>query len=130
MLKRAIEPLKDAGIKIIWHCDGNIMPILDRLIDVGIDGLQGFQEECGVDFAKLAQMRSKSGDKLILLGSISVTITLPFGTVEDVKRDVERCIEIAAPGGGFVLAPTSTVGPDIPVENIFAMYEYGKKVKV
>jgi len=128
-LERAIEPLKNAGIKIIWHCDGNIMPILERLIAVGIDGFQGFQEESGVDFAKLANMKARSGKKLILFGSISVTRTLPFGTVEDVKRDVERCIDIAAPGGGYVLTPTSTVGPDVPTENIFAMYEHGRTYK-
>lgn len=126
-LKRAIEPLKNAGIKIIWHCDGNIMPILDRLIDAGMDGFQGFQEEAGVDFAKLAETKTKSGDPPILLGSISVTTTLPFGTIEDVKMDVERCINIAAPRGGLVLAPTSTVAPGVPTENIFAMYEHGKE---
>ncbi|MFB0522925.1 MAG: uroporphyrinogen decarboxylase family protein [Candidatus Bathyarchaeia archaeon] len=125
-LKRAIEPLRNAGIKTIWHCDGDMMPIIGRLIDVGIDGFQGFQEEYGVDLDKIVNMKTKSGDKPIIFGSVSVTSTLPFGTVEDVKRSVERCINIAAPGAGFVLAPTSTVGPDIPVENIFAMYEHGK----
>ncbi|MEM2906018.1 MAG: uroporphyrinogen decarboxylase family protein [Candidatus Bathyarchaeia archaeon] len=128
-LERAIQPLRNAGVKTIWHCDGNITPILERLIDVGIDGLQGFQEESGVDFAKLAEMKARSGRKLLLFGSISVTTTLPFGTVEDVKRDVERCIDLAAAGGGYVLAPTSTVGPDVPAENIFAMYQHGRVYK-
>lgn len=125
-LKRAVTPLKDAGIKIIWHCDGNIMPIVKNLLDAGIDGFQGFQEECGVDLVQLAKLKTKSGGKPILFGSVSVTSTLPLGTVEDVKRSVEKSIDVCAHGGGFVLAPTSTVGPDVPVENIFTMYEHGK----
>ena len=51
-LRRAVQPLIDNDIRIIWHCDGNIMPILDHLIDLGVSGLQGFQEEAGVPFER------------------------------------------------------------------------------
>ncbi len=44
-LERSIQPLKEHGVRIIWHSDGNIMPILKDLLDCGIDGLQGFQSE-------------------------------------------------------------------------------------
>jgi hypothetical protein len=124
-LKHSIEPLLDAGIKIVWHCDGNIMPILDILLDCGMEGFQGFQEEAGVELEKMAALRTRSGSKPILWGSVSVTTTLPHGTTEDVRRAVERCIDILAPGGGFALAPTSSVCPEVPVENIFTLYEHG-----
>ena len=127
-LKRAIEPLKDAGIKIIQHFDGNGALIVDRLIDIGIDGFQGFYEdaEAGVDLlARLSLMRAKSGEKLLLIGSISTTTTLPFGTVEDVKKDVERCIQIAEErGGGLLLNASSSIGPEVPKENLYAMFEH------
>ena len=65
----------------------------------------------------------KSGEKPILWGSISVTTTLPFGTPDDVRKDVVRCVREADDGSGFSLAPSSSVGPEVPVENIFAMCE-------
>jgi len=132
-LRRAIQPLKDAGAKIIWHSDGNILPILRDLLDCGIDGFQGFQGETDRRLGELAAMKSRSGRKLILWGSISVSSTLPFGSKNDVKREVERCIDAAAEGGGFFLSPSSSVGPDVPDENILTMYrhavEYGTKAR-
>lgn len=126
-LARAVQPLHDAGIKIVWHSDGNILPILDQLIQVvGVSGFQGFQEETGCTLEKIAARRTRDGEKLILWGSISVTTTLPFGTMEDVRRDVERCFRVAAPGGGFGLAPTSSILPETPLANIMAMYQHGQ----
>jgi hypothetical protein len=58
---------------------------------------------------------------------VSVTTTLPFGSTDDVKRDVERCFRLAAPGGGFGLASTSSILPETPDENILALYQYGKE---
>jgi hypothetical protein len=134
-VKYAFEPLKRAGVKIIWHSDGYITPILNNLIDAGVDGFQGFQEKYGVDFGALTQMKAKSGDPLLLIGSVQVSTTLRFGTVEAVKKDVERCINLAVEGrggGGYVLGTDTNIGPDVPPENIFAMYkhgeDYGRKV--
>jgi GNAT superfamily N-acetyltransferase len=127
-LARAVEPLHEAGIKVIWHSDGDIRSILDRLIDdVGVAGFQGFQEETGCTLETVAAKRNRDGGKLILWGSLSVTTTLPYGTEEDVRRSVERSFRIAAPGGGFVLASTSSILPETPLTNIIAMFEHGQK---
>ncbi|MBM3499439.1 MAG: hypothetical protein FJX74_12295 [Armatimonadetes bacterium] len=129
-LAYALEPLNAAGIRKVWHSDGNINPVLDRLVECGIDGFQGLQEDRWlppqqiVPLGKLARMRAKTGDKLILFGSLSVRDVLPHGTPDDVRRDVERCIDAAAAGGGYFLAPTSTLGPDVPIPNIDAMVEH------
>ena len=130
-LAHAVEPLHEAGIGIIWHSDGNILPILDQLINVvGVAGFQGFQEETGCTLERVAARRTRDGGKLILWGSLSVTTTLPFGTVDDVKQDVERCFKVAAPGGGFALAPTSSILPETPLANIRAIYETVKEYGV
>lgn len=127
-LQRAIQPLVDAGIRIIWHCDGNVLPILDRLLAMGIRGFQGFQErEANVPLEEVAQRRTRDGEKLIIFGSISVVHTLPFGTAEDVRAEVERCFRVAGPGGGFCLAPSSSILPETPMENIRALFEYGRE---
>jgi len=124
---RAVEPLHEAGIGIIWHSDGNILPVLDQLINVvGVAGFQGFQEETGCTLERIAARKTRDGEKLILWGSLSVTTTLPFGTVDDVKKDIERCFKVAAPGGGFGLASTSSILPETPLENIMAIYNHGQ----
>ncbi len=129
-VKRAFEPLKKAGVKIIWHSDGYITPILNSLINTGVDGFQGFQEKYGVDFAALTRMKAKDGRPLLLIGSIQVSTTLVFGTVETVKKDVERCIDLAVEGReggrGYILGTDTNIGPDVPPENIFTMYEHGQ----
>jgi len=72
-------------------------------------------------------MRAISGKKLILWVSVSVTTTLPYGTVDDVKKDVKRCIEVVGKNrGGFFLASSSSIGPEVPLEKMLAMYKYGK----
>ena len=125
-LRRAVQPLIENDVRMIWHCDGNILPILDDLIDLGVSGFQGFQEETGVTLEKMVKVRTKWGKKPILWGSVSVTTTLPWGTVDDVKRDVERCFDLAAPGGGFGLASTSSILPETPIENVLALFDHGR----
>ena len=126
-LAHAVQPLHDAGIGIIWHSDGNILPVIDQLLNlVGVAGFQGFQEETGCTLEKIAEKRTRDNEKLILWGSLSVTTTLPFGTVEDVKKDIERCFRVAAPGGGFGLASTSSILPETPLDNIITIFQYGQ----
>ena len=127
-LEYAVQPLVDAGIDIVWHCDGNVLPIVERLISIGITGFQGFQErEARIPLEKMTEFRRKDGGKLIFFGSISVVHTFPHGSPEDVKIEIERCFQAAAPGGGFCLAPSSSILPETPIENISTFFEYGRE---
>lgn len=127
-LRHALEPLVEGGVEIVWHCDGNVLPIVPRLIDMGITGFQGFQErEASIPAEKMATFRRRDGGKLIFFGSVSVVHTFPFGTVQDVRAEVERCYRVMGPGGGFCLAPSSSVLPETPLENIVTFMEYGKE---
>lgn len=127
-LRHAIEPLTDAGIEIIWHCDGNVLPIAPRLISCGIAGFQGFQErEARIPLEEMAALRRADGGKLIFFGSVSVVHTFPFAAEAEMKREIERCFRVAAPGGGFCLAPTSSVLPETPMENIDTFLNYGRE---
>ncbi len=123
-LKYAIEPLIDAGIGIIWHCDGNILPILDDLLDLGIMGLQGFEEEHGPRWEDMCALTDPEGEPLSVWGCVSVTTTLPHGTPEDVRAAVERSFEVAGRGRGHVLSSTSSILPETPMENIDALFEH------
>jgi hypothetical protein len=101
------------------------MPILDQLIDLGVSGLQGFQEEAGVPYERVVDVKTRWGRPLIVWGCVSVTTTLPFGTVEDVRAAVRRSFTLAGPGRGFALASTSSIMPEVPDQNIDALYRYG-----
>lgn len=125
-LRRALSPLREAGITIIWHSDGYITPIAASLLSAGVDGFQGLQEqiETRVAIADLDALRTGSGHRPVFVGSVSSTATLPFGTARDVRSEVTRWREFAAArGGGVLLNFSSSLGPEVPKENIFAFYE-------
>jgi len=121
-LKRAIEPMAEAGIHWMWHSDGNIIPILDDLLDCGIDGFQGFEEDKGMDLHELLGRTCANGKPPFICGSISVTTTM-YETPEAVLRDIERMQRIHDIRGGVILGSSSTIMDDTPVENILAFYD-------
>ena len=122
---RAIEPLQRNDFRLIWHSDGNVLPLVDTIIDLGFAGFQGFQEELGVHIADLIKKPPKNAGRLLFFGSISVTSTLPWGTVRDVRNAVEHSIEVTD-GKGLFIQAANTINPEVPLENIRAMYEWPK----
>ena len=123
----AMAPLVENGIGIIWHCDGDINPIIDDILDLGVIGLQGFEEEHGVKYDEIAKLKDRAGRPIGVWGCVSVTSTLPHGTSDDVRRSVERSFALAGPGRGFVLSSTSSVMPEVPHENIEMLFTHGRK---
>lgn len=126
-LQWAVAPLVENGIGIIWHCDGNINPILDDILALGVIGLQGFEEEHGVRYDQMVKLTDRAGRPLSVWGCVSVTTTLPQGTAADVRAAVERSFRLAGGGRGFVLASTSSVMPEVPHENIDALFQHGRE---
>lgn len=124
-LKFCLQPLVDSDIGIIWHCDGDINPILDDIMALGVVGLQGFEEEHGVDLAKIVGLQDAKGRPISVWGCVSVVTTLPHGTPDDVRRSVERSFSLAGRNRGFVLSSTSSIMPEVPHENIDALFEHG-----
>ena len=123
-LKWAVEPLVEGKVGVIWHCDGDIRPILPQIMDLGVIGLQGFEEEHGVDYAEIVKLRDRQGKPIAVWGCVSVTSTFPYGTPEDVKRAIERSFELAGPGRGHIIAPTSSILPGTPDENAEVFFKY------
>lgn len=126
-LKWAMQPLIENGIGVIWHCDGNIGPIVNDILDLGVIGLQGFEEEHGVKYDEIVKLRDQTGRPISVWGCVSVVTTLPHESVEDVKDSVERSFRLAGKGRGFVLSSTSSVMPEVPHENIDALFKYGRE---
>jgi uroporphyrinogen decarboxylase len=129
-VKRSLAPQKEIGVTVIWHADGNIMPIVPYLLDAGIDGFQGLQEtiETKIDVTQLRSMITRAGKPPIIVGSVSSVTTMPFGSPEDVRADVTRCRNLAhARGGGWLLNFSSSLGPEVPEANIHAFFAAAKE---
>lgn len=116
---KVIAPLKAAGIKAIWHSDGNIMPVLDEAVACGLDGINPLDPSAGMD---LGAIRRKY-PRLILVGNVGVDHVLRFGTPEAVRRDVRRCLEQAGPTGHLLQCGDGQVMPDCPLENVLAYFD-------
>jgi len=107
------------GLKIAYHSDGNIEPIIPDLVEIGLDVLNPVQPAC-MDPAKLKKLY---GDRLSFWGSIDEQYTLPFGTPDEVRNEVLTRLRTIGRGGGLVIGPTHHVQLDTPMENFRAMHE-------
>ncbi len=130
---RSIKPLLDAGIRLIWHCDGNLMEMVPRLLECGLGGFQGFQYEDGMDYEKICRMKTRDGGDLFIIAGVSVTRTLSHGKPADVRREMDWLVE-HGPKVGLMLGCSSSIAPGMPLENIrtlidgFAHYrKHGRK---
>lgn len=119
---------KHTSAFIHFHCCGSIYKLLPDLIDIGVDVIHPVQVAAkDMDSSKLA---ADFGDRLSFWGGIDTQFVLPKGSTDDVKTEVRRRIRDFAPGGGYILGAVHNIQPDVPLENILAMYEaareYGK----
>jgi uroporphyrinogen decarboxylase len=119
---RCLEPLLRAGVRLIWHCDGNLMAMVPRLLEVGLHGFQGFQYEDGMDYARICRMKTREGAGLIVMGGVSVTRTLPYGTPDGVRRELRWLVE-NGPATGLFLGASSSITPGVPWRNVQTLVE-------
>jgi uroporphyrinogen decarboxylase len=109
------------GLKVMQHSCGSVAAFLPDLIECGLNIIEPVQvRACGMDPKRLV---ADFGGKLCFHGSIDTQGTLPFGTPDAVRREVIERIETFRPYGGFTIAPTQHLLPEIPTANIVAMYE-------
>ena len=109
------------GAKVIYHTDGAVMEAVPGLIDMGINVLQALQFDADGMDARL--LKETYGDRLCFQGGVSVQKTLPFGSPDSVRAEVEERIEVLGKNGGYILGPSHAIQAGTPVENIFAMFE-------
>lgn len=117
-LKKVISAVKaiNPDVIVFYHSCGFVTPMIPHLIDAGIDVLNPVQPEC-MDFKDIYE---KFGDRLSFHGTIGTQTTMPFGTPDDVRREVFKNLEIAGDKGGLFVAPTHILEPEVPLENLIA----------
>ncbi len=111
-----------ADVKVKLHCCGGVRPLLDDLIESGLDAINPVQISCeGMDPREL---KSDFGDRLTFWGGGCDThAVLSFGTPDEVRRHVKEQVSILSPGGGFVFQQVHNVLANVPPENVIAMLE-------
>ena len=113
---------ENTRMKVFMHNDGAIFDFIPTLIEMGVDALNPVQTTAkGMEAVKLEE---EYGGRIVFWGgACDCQGTLAFGTPEEVAREVEQSIQVFAPGGGYVLAPVHNIQPDVPPENVIALFD-------
>jgi uroporphyrinogen decarboxylase len=127
-MRNLIESVKETNedVFFFFHCDGNIEPIINDLIEIGIEVLNPIQPEC----MDVEYIKKEYGDRLTLHGTMSLQKTFAFGNPDDVIKEAKSRIECCGNESGLILAPSNAFTYDIPVENILAFYNFVKEFKL
>jgi uroporphyrinogen decarboxylase len=110
--------------KIFFHSDGSIYKIIPDLIDIGVDILNPVQplaKDMDSDILK-----KEFGKDLCFQGGIDLQRAM-IGSTKDVELEVKKRINFFAPGGGYVLSSSNNIMSDVPLDNVFKLYESAKK---
>jgi uroporphyrinogen-III decarboxylase len=121
-MKKVVEAWHQHGIKVIYHSDGNLMSVMDDIVDTGVDGINPVEPIAGMDIGIL---RLKY-PRLTLMGGIDCSQLLPYGTLEEVDIAVKKAIDEGHTGGGLLLGSSTEIHPDCKLENILQMWKTAK----
>ncbi|MBI2940846.1 MAG: hypothetical protein HYY04_10455 [Chloroflexi bacterium] len=111
------------GIKVIFHSDGNLWPILEDIVATGIDGINPLEPLSKMDLGGIGARFPN----LALAGGIDASQLLPLGSVEQVKAAVRRAIDLTVDRGGLLLGSSTETHPACRLENMIAMIEEAKE---
>ncbi len=117
-LKRVVQGFKELGLYVIKHTDGNIWPIIDMIIDSGIDCLDPIDPQAGMD---LGEVKAKYGHRVALKGNVDCAHLLSFGTEDEVIEATKTALKMGMPGGGFILSSSNSIHSAVKPENYAAM---------
>jgi uroporphyrinogen decarboxylase len=120
-LQRHFSLAHEYGIKVMFHSCGAVREIIPDLINLGVDILNPLQ--ANAKGMAPDELKKEFGGKLCFHGSLDTQRTLPFGTEEEVRREVRDRVETLSPGGGFILSPAHNFQKNTPLANIIAMYD-------
>jgi len=107
-------------VKIAYHSCGSIASIIPDLVEIGVDILNPVQP-LAYDM-ELAALKLRYGNDLVFYGGIDVQQCIPFGTPDEISRQVKHAIEAAASGGGFIIAPAHIIPAETSPENVLAFF--------
>jgi len=124
-LAKIIEECKKAGMYAIKHSDGNIMPILDQIVDCKPHALHSLDPMAGVD---IKEVKARVGHKVALCGNVHCA-ALQSGTDEEVTASAEYCLTHAKPGGGYIFCTSNLPFRGIPPHRYQMILDVWKRMR-
>lgn len=119
-----IQRAEERGLPTIVHSCGRIYEYLNDLVDLEMTALHALQRTAGMD---LAQVKTRYGDHICLIGNIDSSRTLPYGTPEEIRQEVKDAIQAAAPGFGYILGSDHSLHDGISVEAMQTMFDAARE---
>ena len=108
--------------KVFFHTDGDVFPLIEDFIEIGIDILNPIQTSAG-KMSDLGALKQRFGKNIVFCGAIDTHRVLPHGTPEEVRQEVHRAIQELGPEGGYMVSSVHTIMNDVPPENVLAMVD-------
>lgn len=115
------EQAREHGLMIWFHACGTFREVLPDLVDAGLDVWEPAQVHLAGN--NPVELKREYGKHITFAGGISIQWTLPFGSPEDVRAEVGERIQVLGRGGGYICGPDHTVRPEVPVENVKALFD-------
>ncbi len=126
-LKKWCDMIHSYGAKVFFHTDGAAEPLIQRLIDAGVDILNPIQHVCpGMD---CKEIKAKYGKQLIFHGGVENQKILPFGTAAEVAAETTACLNELGPDG-YLPCSCHFAQADTPIENVMALIETVQRYEV
>jgi uroporphyrinogen decarboxylase len=126
-LKSLIETIKStADVKVLMHCDGAIIKIIPDLIEIGVDLLNPIQTVVnGMEDTRA--LKEQFGGQVCFHGGIDIQQVMRNATPEQLYTEVEQRMRDLGENGGYILAPCHNINTDIPIENVFSVFDAARK---
>jgi uroporphyrinogen decarboxylase len=118
VLRRMYGAAHEAGKQVFIHSCGDVDELFDDLVGIGLNCFNPFQPEVMDVYALVPRYH----ERLAFHGGMSTQRTLPYGTVDDVRRETQRLIDLGC-NGGYIFAPAHAVEGDVPLENMLAFID-------
>ena len=122
-LREQIAIIKDAAdVKVLFHCDGAVLPLMEDFIEIGVDILNPIQTVVR-GFGDTEALQEAYGDRICFHGGIDVQQVMPNASPAELTCEVAGRIRDLGSGGGYILAPCHNINVDVLVENVVTMFD-------
>jgi uroporphyrinogen decarboxylase len=132
MIKPRIKELNDhikslADVKIMFHSDGAVLPLVNDFLDANVDILNPVQTSV-VGLEDTYALKESVGDRLSFHGAIDVQQMLPNANTQELEQEIARRIYDLGRNGGYILAPCHNIGHDISPENVVTLFKKAREL--
>jgi len=124
VLSDLFKEFKRIGFKVIKHTDGNIMPIINDLLECNIDCLDPIDPLANMD---LKSIKKTIGSRVCLKGNVNCATTLVDGTFDETICETKKCLDVAKKNGGYILSSSNSIHSGVNPSNFLKMVETVKE---